>query len=280
MTKSFKMVVLLAMLNTNTLPGAIGVDDLCREIRKFVSRSAALKADFAVPFEDLRQLRSYIKNNLINAWIGGRGTGDRVFFEYADDELSTTFGVAPGLNKFAEMARELVDWRLAEYLDRQSPETVDIGDGKPTPTKALSSGESYMRADIPRAVGLEFRPSNWNQGYVFEDDQIFLLVTLNKQGMADEHQYGDRFLSIGKFEWVSQNKQSQTGKAGRTIQAEGIPIHLFVRKTKKIGNKAAPFVYCGGVEFESWEGNNPITVRWRLKEPLSGSLAELFGVEW
>ena len=65
----------------------------------------------------------------------------------------------------------------------------------------------------------------------------------------------DRHLNL-----VSQNQQTQTGKAGRTIQGhveQGVPVYLFIRKTKKIGSKAAPFVYCGDVEFEDWEGNKP-----------------------
>ncbi len=58
----------------------------------------------------------------------------------------------------------------------------------------------------------------------------------------------------------------------------GISVHLLVRKTGKIGSRAAPFIYCGGVGFVDWEDEKPITVRWRLKEPLSDRLAELFGV--
>jgi hypothetical protein len=46
----------------------------------------------------------------------------------------------------------------------------------------------------------------------------------------------------------------------------GIQVHLFVRPTKKTGQKPTPFTYCGEVEFVSWEGDSPITIRWRLKE--------------
>jgi Domain of unknown function (DUF3427) len=52
-------------------------------------------------------------------------------------------------------------------------------------------------------------------------------------------------------------------------QTQGIPVHLFVRKTSKIaGGGSAPFTYCGDVEFVEWEGEKPITVRWRLPEAL------------
>ena len=50
---------------------------------------------------------------------------------------------------------------------------------------------------------------------------------------------------------------------GRMIQnhlAEGTHVHLFVRPTAKVGGKTQPFIYCGELEFERWEGDRPITV--------------------
>jgi hypothetical protein len=53
-------------------------------------------------------------------------------------------------------------------------------------------------------------------------------------------------------------------------------VHLFVRRQSKITGRAAPFVYCGEVDFIEWEGERPITVRWQLREPLPQRLvAEL-----
>jgi hypothetical protein len=53
------------------------------------------------------------------------------------------------------------------------------------------------------------------------------------------------------------------------LAAQGVPVHLFVRKTSKIaGRGSAPFLYCGDVEFVEWEGDKPITVRWHLPEPV------------
>ncbi len=53
-------------------------------------------------------------------------------------------------------------------------------------------------------------------------------------------------------------------------------MHIFVRRHPKLEGRAAPFVYCGQLEFLDWEGENPITVRWRLSNPLSERLQELF----
>jgi hypothetical protein len=62
-------------------------------------------------------------------------------------------------------------------------------------------------------------------------------------------------------------------------KAQGIPIHLFVRKTSKIpGGGSAPFIYCGDVDFIDWEGEKPITVRWQLPEEVPQKHREDLGL--
>jgi hypothetical protein len=164
--------------------------------------------------------------------------------------------------------------RFDESLTLEALPRVEAGVG-------LEIGRSYMRAEIPAAFGLEFKSTVWQQGFVFEGDHIFLLVTLDKSGMPQEHRYGDRFLSHDLFEWKSQNRHAQSSSAGQAIRhhaERGLMVHLLVRKNSKIGGRGAPFVYCGDIEFVDWEGEKPITVRWRLREPVSDRLAKLFGV--
>lgn len=96
-------------------------------------------------------------------------------------------------------------------------------------------------------------------------------MTLDKSTQAREHRYDDRFESPDRFQWQSQNKQHRGGTTEQKLvrHAElGIRIHLFVRKTSKIDGRAAPFLYCGECEFLGWEGDRPITVRWKLKSPV------------
>ncbi len=89
--------------------------------------------------------------------------------------------------------------------------------------------------------------------------------------MNAEHRYADRFLSPELFEWQSQNRTTRASRDGERIQnhrALGLHVHLLVRPTKRAGATITPFIYCGEVDFVSWEGDNPITVRWRLREPV------------
>ena len=56
-------------------------------------------------------------------------------------------------------------------------------------------------------------------------------------------------------------------------------MHLFVRAEEmRAGGAAAPFVYCGPVTFVDWDGEAPITVRWRLLQPLRVRMAGEFAV--
>jgi superfamily II DNA or RNA helicase len=75
MTRSFKMLTLLAMLHRDALPGTIDIGELISEFARLAGRSAALKADVAVPLDDARQMRKYLEKNPIAAWTEGKGTG-------------------------------------------------------------------------------------------------------------------------------------------------------------------------------------------------------------
>ncbi|MFN8610888.1 MAG: DUF3427 domain-containing protein [Vulcanimicrobiota bacterium] len=90
---------------------------------------------------------------------------------------------------------------------------------------------------------------------------LFLLVTLSKTGMNQDHAYEDKFLPDGRFQWQSQNKTARASGEGRRLsnhQQLGISVHLFAREDKR-----SPFRYEGRLAFD-WRGDRPITVFWRL----------------
>ncbi|MAG31162.1 MAG: hypothetical protein CL908_09780 [Deltaproteobacteria bacterium] len=120
---------------------------------------------------------------------------------------------------------------------------------------------------------------SWEQGVVRRGNEFFFFVTLEKEHLREEHRYKDRFLSRDVFEWQSQDRtrrDSGTGEKFRNHADLGISIQLFVRKHSKVGGKGAPFFYCGPVRFIDWEGDQPITVRWKLSEPVPDSLWTIF----
>ena len=376
-TRSFKMLVLQAMLASNeSFPSPISITELRSRVRQLARRSALIRRDLNIDLDDDNALTRLLENNPIAAWIGGRGTGGTEYFKYDQGVFDATFTVpTQDAEVFAELAREIVDWRLAEYLRRVTftdaesfTAKVSHSGGKPllflpqrdkvpmipsgwtpvfangevfeanfvkvavnvmrrvgseenalhevlrgwfgenagapgtnhqvsferaedawemTPVdgaqnaKGAVVGKSYTRDEAAALYGLTADGRTWQQGYVRRENHIFLFVTLDKSEMPEEHRYGDRFLSPELFEWKSQNQQARKQPKMQEMRAHrehGISVHLFVRKKGKIDGKAAPFIYCGDVEFVDWEDDNPITVRWRLGEALSASLSQLFGV--
>ena len=107
-------------------------------------------------------------------------------------------------------------------------------------------------------------------------DKIFLLVSLGKEGLNEEHRYADEFVSPTELNWVSQNKtraESKDGIAIREHARQDITVHLFVRKTRKTQRGGgAPFVYCGPVSFVRSEGAAPMKVSWRLDHAVPAGL--------
>lgn len=382
MTRSFKMLVLQAMLNADALPEpGIGIGELATEFARLASRSTKLKADVGPALDDATELRRTLEANPIAAWTGPGAARGAVLFRYEDGRFRYA-GAVPGEEAraaFQQLVRELVDWRLAEYLsrsgtsadpdagtetgfvmkvshsggrpilflpDREQSPGVPVGwqsvlvDGKPHQANFVKvavnvvraagaeenvlpavlrgwfgpdaglpgtdhkvacepSGDGwlmkplgrpredrpelfrrYSREQIPRLFGEEFNPAVWNAGFVAvptkEPKHLCLLVTLHKDDMAQQFQYGDRFLSPDRFQWQSQNRTRQASRHGELIKqhaALGIQVHLFVRREKKRAAMAAPFLYCGPIRFLDWEGNEPITVRWRLETAVPERLA-------
>jgi hypothetical protein len=59
-----------------------------------------------------------IIENPVQAFVEGRGTENVSFFRFEGERLSTTFDVGD-VDSFREILREVLDWRLAQYLNRQ-----------------------------------------------------------------------------------------------------------------------------------------------------------------
>jgi superfamily II DNA or RNA helicase len=367
MTKSYKMMVLLAMLNADRLPGTVSIEELARTVSQLARRSARLQEDFGAALADSQALTRHLEVNPIAAWSGGAGTHGVAYFASEGGRLSSRFDVpAPHREAFQELVRELVDWRLAEYLrrppgpeeamvckvshaggrpilflpDRAARPDLPTGptpiliDGTPyeaefakiainvirvpgsarnelpgllrawfgpdaglpgtsfqvrlertaddgyrlvplrpptTPAQGPEVWRQYPREAIPPLFGLTYSAPVWNQGFIFKHHTVILLVTLDKSTQAKAHRYEDRFEAPDRFQWQSQNKQHRGGPTEQKLARHGelgIPVHLFVRKTPKVDGRAAPFLYCGECEFLGWDGDRPITIRWKLKSPV------------
>lgn len=366
-TRSYKIAVLLSLFDEDELLPRIQLDALAERVAGLARRVHRLSEDFSVNLADTRAIRELLVRNPIAAFLLGKGTGGVSYFQMDGDAFGFAFAPPDGPG-FPILLREILDWRLAQYLVRggrseevvcrvsrntsgnpilflpsgssarlpqglldvevdgrqleatvakiainavrdpatgfnQLPEILRTWFGpeagrpgrsdrvrlhrqddrmlmEPLGAAAQAGGglrlwERYSREAIGPAFGLTFDQATWNAGFVPKPPHLFLLVTLAKDGMADEHQYSDHFISDREFSWQSQNSTTKVSKRGNMIRdhrAEGIHVHLLVRPTKKTGALPTPFIYCGEVDFDEWEGDAPITVRWRLRESVPATL--------
>jgi hypothetical protein len=120
MTKSFKMLTLQAMLNRKALPGTITIKELAAEFGRLAAGSAVLVAEVGENVNDTDRLCRYLERNPVAAWAGGKGTGGKPWFAYEQGRFSSTFAVSADLlPEFHELAKEVIEWRLAAYLQRE-----------------------------------------------------------------------------------------------------------------------------------------------------------------
>jgi superfamily II DNA or RNA helicase/HKD family nuclease/SOS-response transcriptional repressor LexA len=161
----------------------------------------------------------------------------------------------------------------ADMIADESMVTFARFKGKLDPLE-LVIGRNFMRDEIPAMFGTVFNPGNWQSGHVvLKEPQVqILLVTLNKQGKANDHQYHDYFIDDEHFHWQSQNSTRPDNKRGQEIiqhEKLGSRVFLFVRENKLSNGKAAPFHFYGEVHYERHEGSKPMSVIWKLHSPVT-----------
>lgn len=123
MSKSYKMLVLQAMLDSQALPGeeGIGIAELTDGFARLAGRIPALRAEVGGALDDSTALHGLIETHPIRAWTGTGAINDQVAFAYEIKRLRYLGSVPPVAREaFRALVRELVDWRLAEYLSRSA----------------------------------------------------------------------------------------------------------------------------------------------------------------
>lgn len=177
--------------------------------------------------------------------------------------------------KAAAMVAELADWRAEMGKAKQLDEAAGTYNAA-----GPQLWREYLREDIAPLFGTTFNPGNWNAGIVRLGNDLILLATLNGDTATGRAGFSNRFLGAEALQWQSQNQTRRESQVGQMIGQAGAKarVHLFVRSGRLRNGKAAPFLYCGRPTFVSWEGERPITVIWRLAEPVPVHLRASLGI--
>ena len=165
MSKSYKMLVLLAMLNRAQLPGAVPLVELADEIADLAHRDPRIGADLGHALDNPKALQKLLKDNPIDAWVGGKGTGGKSYFSYDQGTLSVTLSVSSTLTPVAqELVREIVDWRLTEYFGRQ-----EQGPSTQLTLKVIQSGGNRPILLLPDRQQHPELPNGWTDVYMNDE---------------------------------------------------------------------------------------------------------------
>jgi superfamily II DNA or RNA helicase/diadenosine tetraphosphate (Ap4A) HIT family hydrolase len=276
MTKSYKMLLLKAMMTENAFPGEITLDALTSAFTALAVRNPKFRNDVTVPLDKPAQVSRLLVDDPIAAWTGGKGTGGTKYFSCDGRNFRSTFTVDRELlPSFHTMVAELVDFRIGQYLGRGGDKERSRNRDEP-----LVLWKEYMREDIAHSFGEEFTDGKWNRGMVRAGDDLILMMTLDKGDLAAGNQYVDKFIDAKTFQWHTQDQTAKSSKHGKMISGEaaGARVHLFVRRAKLREGTAAPFTYCGEISFVNWTGEKPITVTSMLRARAPERLHRLFQI--
>ena len=187
MSKSFKMVVLLACLNQHRFPGSVSIQELCEGVRGFAEENPRVKADFGDVLESELELRRHLERNPIEAWVGGAGMGGQRYFGYQNGTFSCVLNVAAEyLIAFQELVRETAEWRLAEYMDRPA------APGEEGYVLKVSHSEGRPLIFLPDRDANPGLPEGWTpiavNGLDYSANFVKIAINVIRKSEADDNQ--------------------------------------------------------------------------------------------
>jgi superfamily II DNA or RNA helicase/diadenosine tetraphosphate (Ap4A) HIT family hydrolase len=187
MTRSYKMLVLLAMLEMECFPGGMPIDELTRAVERLARRSPVLVSDIGPSIESQTALRKHLEDNPIAAWIGGKGTGGRSYFDCDDGRFESRLDLREDdVETFSELVRELAEFRLAEYVARP---TVSSEGVRFQCRVSHSSGNPIIR--LPDRARLEGVPEGWvsveADGDALEANFVKIAVNVMRRPGSEEN---------------------------------------------------------------------------------------------
>lgn len=186
-------------------------------------------------------------------------------------------------------------FRSAEWPDRLTPalreEAAQLADvlaarahpQQPPPIRQswpIALHRSYDRREVLTAVGYwsETTKRPFREGVLRLNQQraeiFFVTLDKSEKRFSPTTRYDDYAISPTLFHWQSQSTTTDTSPTGRRYleQAQnGWSFYLFVRP-----DVHAPYVALGPCHYVSHTGSRPMSITWRLEQPIPGALFERY----
>ena len=148
--------------------------------------------------------------------------------------------------------------------------------------KPLAIHCMYTRDEILGALGhwsMDRRP-DFREGVLHlaqsRIDAFFVTLRKTEEAYSPTTMYEDYTISERLFHWQSQSTtgaSSETGQRYVHHRRLGYTPLLFVREHRMLpGGRAAPYAFLGSAEYVSHEGSKPMSIVWRLQNPIPARL--------
>ncbi len=184
MTRSYKMVLLLALLGEDAFPSGVSLDRLVERFAELARRYTVVRNELGGALDDTVSLKRLIEKDPVAAWTGGRGTGGVAYFTYD----GTTFGtsaaivVPPALREAAQdLVWEIAEWRLGVHVRRVG---LRPGAGRIVCKVIQSRGRPILF--LPDRTKTEGIPEGW-RAVVADGESLqayFVKIAVNKMQRA------------------------------------------------------------------------------------------------
>jgi superfamily II DNA or RNA helicase/diadenosine tetraphosphate (Ap4A) HIT family hydrolase/HKD family nuclease len=187
MTKSYKMVALRALIMTGQFFDSVPLADLCAASQRLVLRDPRLVRDLRskeIPAPEQlspEAFARYWRKWPIAAWAGELSGADRPWARVDNEVFTLRVAIPDHLREaLTDMVAELVDWRLARYLDTRS-----VTEGAVLKV-SHSGGRPILFLDRQRSPKLPHGSVDvaTPDGHVYEFD--FVKVAVNVARLGDD----------------------------------------------------------------------------------------------
>ena len=261
---------------------------LCRDAGKLGADTGPREADLVkrvrafAHVDDRRRWTAY--RSILEGTVGMEGPIERRLAEMLFYSLNPNGGgfdsAASGLDALRGEAvvdelRQVIDIAF----DNARRSTYELGSLVPELAQVpLEVHASYSREEILAALdfaSLRRTPSTMREGVAWCEaaNADAFLITLKKsdRDYSPTTMYRDFALSAELFHWESQSTTSSWSPTGQRYihhRERGSDILLFVRQAKTNALGTSPYVFLGPADYVSHEGDRPMAITWRLRQPM------------
>lgn len=230
MERSYKMLVLQALMELSQLPGSASLEDLSKRFQVIASRSPVLRKELEETLARPVTVTSMLKSEPLRAWAGTkRGDGSH-WFRFGRDRFEATIAVQPADREvFLGLLSELVEWRIAQHIDAIATPGIEcnVARNGSHPMLFLPPRESHP--ELPSG-----RVQVHAEGEVFQASFAKIAINVMARGEASD---GANVLPELLFYWFGPD----AGRAGerqrvRLVLGDGatVMVPVFDKSPKSI----------------------------------------------